>query len=490
MLKETRMLHDYALIYEVPSVLNNNCAPGPWGLRVKELEEYTDEWEVYRCHDSAKGSRYVEIKVYRYKMATDGENLRLGYIYDDLDCITPDDYARASTFVFEVLSGDYEEATNPYPVLPRNEDGLVMCEDLGYLVTPEGGIQYLEPEIRKTDNETETGQVAHRYEIFTDEDTGEQVAIRDWATGNLFYKTTENKPATKICHPDKGPDAAERKGLDAVAGMRDLKEQLRKEVLFPLQNKELMQRYRIHPLNGMLLYGPPGCGKSYIAEKFAEESGMEFEKVSSGNLSGQYCHETANAIQEMFKRARSKSPCILCIEEIDALCPHRCTDGKGEGSKDWNESVNEFLTQMNNCSRDGVFVIASTNNPLAIDTALLRTGRLDKIVYVPMPDEECRREMFELHLKDRPQDECIDTCLLAKLTDGMTASDIEAMVNAVAMEAAWKQVNISYEMLSVQAKTQRRSVDKADLNKYPKAFGKDETKGKPSPIMGFTTRIA
>lgn len=252
-------------------------------------------------------------------------------------------------------------------------------------------------------------------------------------------------------------DDGEPIGFDAVVGMQELKDQIEEEVLFPLQNRDLMKEYKIHPSNGMLLYGPPGCGKTFFAMKFAEESDMNIKFIRASDVGSKYVHDTAKNIKEMFDEAKLSAPCVICIDEIDAICPSRSASAE-EGERDYNESVDEFLSQMNNCHKNGVFVIGTTNNPLAIDAALLRTGRMDNIVYVPMPDEEARRAMLVHYMKDRPQDEGIDYDILAKLTDGMNCSDIESMVNIVALRAARKYDTISNAALCEQAKNQRRSV--------------------------------
>lgn len=489
-----RLLHDYDVIYEVPSVLNNHDVPGEWGLQVARLEESTDDWQIYRCHSAQTADNDVEIKVYRNKCVTDGENLRLAYVhrvrYDEESPLITDEQC----VVFEIISGDYESAINPYPEQSRNEQGLVCSKESGIVIAPDGEFTGDTSSAGSSCNES-----TRFYEAY-DEDTCEAY-IYDCTTCKSYYELSGDKvknflnpsggilavggnAAVDASVPASDNSASMPKGFASVAGMQGLKQQLEREVLFPLRNKELMLRYRVHPLNGMLLYGPPGCGKSYIAQKFAEESGMSFEMVSSGSLSGKYAHETANAVKNMFARAAIKAPCVLCIDEIDALCPNRI-DNPSEGDVDWNESVNEFLTQMNNCSQKGIFVIGTTNNPTSIDSALLRTGRMDKLVYVPLPDEECRRAMLELHLKDRPQDEGIDLTLLAKLTKGMSASDIEHLVNAVALEAAFSQENITYKMLSDQARTQRRSVSDADVKriKHPAI---SIASANPRPMIGFT----
>lgn len=227
------------------------------------------------------------------------------------------------------------------------------------------------------------------------------------------------------------------KGFEDIAGMSELKELLNKQVVFVIKNKEVADEYKITPPNGMLLYGPPGCGKTFFAEKFAEETGFSYLLVKSSDLASSYVHGSQEKIRQLFDQAEKSSPIVVCFDEFDALVPDRS----------WNnvssEEVNEFLSQMNNCSKRGIFIVATSNRPDKIDPAVLRTGRIDKMVYVPLPDFEARKEMFAIHLKGRPQEDSIDLDELARKTEGYIASDIAYIVNDSAMVAAFTRTKIT-----------------------------------------------
>ena len=187
-------------------------------------------------------------------------------------------------------------------------------------------------------------------------------------------------------------------GFKDIAGMDQLKQMLTQKVIFILKDKEKAERYRLLPPNGMLFYGPPGCGKSFFAEKFAEETGFNFMLVKASDLGSIYIHGSQCKIADLFKKAEESKPTVICFDEFDAFVPNR----SNRGAEHQAGEVNEFLSQLNNCAQRGIFVIATSNRPDMIDPAVLRTGRIDKMVYVPMPDKDARKEMFKLNLEGRP----------------------------------------------------------------------------------------
>ena len=271
-------------------------------------------------------------------------------------------------------------------------------------------------------------------------------------------------------------------GFADIAGMDDLKDMLRKRVILILKDKELAEKYKLTPPNGMLLYGPPGCGKSFFAEKFAEETGFNFILVKASDLGSIYIHGSQGKIADLFKKAEENAPSVLCFDEFDAFVPSRSGD---LGSNQAGE-VNEFLTQLNNCSKRGIFVIATSNRPDKVDPAVLRTGRIDKQVYVPMPDETARKLMFELYLKDRPCEE-IDSDELAKKADGYVASDISYVVNEAATIAAFNHENITQELLIKTIEGIKPSINKELLKEYEEMRDKMEgiSRSNSLPHIGY-----
>lgn len=275
-------------------------------------------------------------------------------------------------------------------------------------------------------------------------------------------------------------------GFQDIAGMKELKTYLSQRVIFVIKNKEKVEKYKLTPPNGMLLYGPPGCGKTFVAEKFAEETGFNFILVKSSDLSSSYHHGTQEKIAQLFKQAEQKAPIVICFDEFDALVPDRSIPANQYSATE----VNEFLSQLNNCSKRGIFVVGTTNRPDKIDPAVLRTGRIDKQVYVPLPDKEARKEIFLIHLKGRPYDEqLIDAEKLSELSDGFIASDIAYVVNDAAMIAAFTDQPITQALLEETIRNTHPSLRKDTLKVFDeirqKMEGVERSNLNERPKIGF-----
>lgn len=275
-------------------------------------------------------------------------------------------------------------------------------------------------------------------------------------------------------------------GFQDIAGMKELKTYLSQRVIFVIKNKEKVEKYKLTPPNGMLLYGPPGCGKTFVAEKFAEETGFNFILVKSSDLSSSYHHGTQEKIAQLFKQAEQQAPIVICFDEFDALVPDRSIPANQYAATE----VNEFLSQLNNCSKRGIFVVGTTNRPDKIDPAVLRTGRIDKQVYVPLPDKEARKEIFLIHLKGRPYDENqIDAEKLSELSDGFIASDIAYVVNDAAMIAAFTDQPITQALLEETIRNTHPSLRKDTLKVFDeirqKMEGVERSNLNERPKIGF-----
>lgn len=252
------------------------------------------------------------------------------------------------------------------------------------------------------------------------------------------------------------------KGFDAIAGMKELKAQLKLDVIDALHNSEEYAKYGVTIPNGMLLYGPPGCGKTFFAKHFAEEVGFNFMLATPSTLKSKYVNATQENIAKMFAEAEKNAPTIIFIDEINEVLPNRDSDAH-EMSK---SAVNEMLAQMDRTGEKGIFIIGATNYPDMIDPAILRAGRLDKKFYLPPPDFEARKAMFEMYLKNRPLDFGIDYDSLSKLTENYVSSDIEFLVNEASRFALKEKSRISMLILESIIKATKPSVPLQELQKY------------------------
>ena len=260
-------------------------------------------------------------------------------------------------------------------------------------------------------------------------------------------------------------------GFADVAGMSGIKSIMQKKIINILKDPQKAERFKIQIPNGMLLYGPPGCGKSFIAEKFAEEAGYNYVFVKSSDLASIYVHGSQEKIGALFDEARKNAPTILNFDEFEALVPNR---SKINNSSESGE-VNEFLSQMNNCGKDRIFIIASSNRPDLIDPAILRKGRIDRVIYVPVPDKEARQGMFEIHMKGRPASDDIDYVRLAEMTQNFVSSDIAYIVNDAATRAFEDDVEITQSLLEEVIKENSPSISSKDIKSYEDMKKKMET---------------
>lgn len=271
-------------------------------------------------------------------------------------------------------------------------------------------------------------------------------------------------------------------GFEDIAGMQELKELLQLDVIDALKDAEKYAEFGLTIPNGMLLYGPPGCGKTFFAEKLAEEIGFRFYQIKPSDLQSKYVNATQENIGALFNEARENSPSIVFIDELDALVPDRNSPNMNHMS---SSAVNEFLAQMNNSGEAGVFVIGATNRPEHIDPAVLRAGRLDKIIYLPPPDKEARADMFKLILAKRPIEGEINYDSLAELTENFVSSDIRFLCDEAARTALRGKTKITQEIIEKIIQDNKPSVSLSEINNYLKIKEKFEGGQNNRPTIGF-----
>jgi transitional endoplasmic reticulum ATPase len=263
-----------------------------------------------------------------------------------------------------------------------------------------------------------------------------------------------------------------------VGGLEDVKEELREAVEWPIKYPELFEQTNAEPPKGVMLYGPPGTGKTLLAKAVANESESNFIAIKGPELLSKWVGESEKAVREIFRKAKQASPCIIFMDEIDSITPTR----GGHGDSHVTERViSQILTELDGLEelRD-VVVIAATNRPDIVEPALLRPGRFDKLLYVPLPDLEARKEIYSIHIQKKPLANDVDLDKIAKMTEGYTGADIAAVCNTAVMLA------IREHMIKYKNEEEIKKQVK-DLKVFMKHF--DEAMKKVTPISDTELKL-
>ncbi|PRY18504.1 AAA family ATPase [Kineococcus rhizosphaerae] len=255
----------------------------------------------------------------------------------------------------------------------------------------------------------------------------------DWASAEADLGPLDTTGlAAHDDEPDPGTTAEvqrPRVTLSDVAGMAEVKERLELAFLGPLRNPELRRLYGKSLRGGLLLYGPPGCGKTFIARAVAGEMGAQFLSVGLSDVLDMWIGNSEKNLHALFEQARRNAPCVLFFDEVDGLGMSR----SGNRSSGMRTTVQQFLAELDGVDGDneGVFVLAATNAPWDVDPALRRPGRLDRMLLVLPPDERARLAVLEHHLRERPTDS-LDLAPLAAHTEGFSGADLAHVVETAA----------------------------------------------------------
>jgi transitional endoplasmic reticulum ATPase len=289
-------------------------------------------------------------------------------------------------------------------------------------------------------------------------------------------KVTKNDflEALKVVHPtlmrEVFVEVPEVRWSD-IGGLDEVKQQLREAVEWPLKYPEVFEKMGIRPPRGVLLYGPPGCGKTLLAKAVATESGANFIAIRGPEVLSKWVGESERAIREIFRRARQVAPAVIFFDEIDAITPMR---GQRHDSGVTDRIVNQLLAEMDGITMlKNVVVIGATNRIDIIDPALLRPGRFDRVIYVPPPDRRARLEILKVHTRKVPLASDVDLEKLAELTEGYSGADLEALVREAVMLALRERLEarpISMNYFLRALNTIKPSLSKEIVDRYVKLY--------------------
>jgi len=254
---------------------------------------------------------------------------------------------------------------------------------------------------------------------------------------------------------------------DDVGGLEDVKQQLREMVEWPLKKPEKFRKMGIKPPKGVLLYGPPGCGKTLIARAVATESESNFISIKGPEVFSKWVGESEKAIREVFRKARMAAPCVVFIDEVDSIAPRR---GLGYSDSGVTERVvSQLLTEMDGLiAMENIVVLAATNKPEILDPALMRPGRFDRLIYIPPPDENARLQILKVHTRNMPLDN-VNLDEVAKNTNGYSGADLEALCREAAMNALRRDSEkIEMKDFNEALKKIKPSIKIGEMKKYEK----------------------
>jgi transitional endoplasmic reticulum ATPase len=258
--------------------------------------------------------------------------------------------------------------------------------------------------------------------------------------------------------------------FDDIAGLDEVKHQIRLKLLYPFQHPDLAHSYGIHPGGGLLLYGPPGTGKTMIARAVAGEIEAAFFAIKPSEIMSQWVGVAEQNIQKLFALADAFPISVIFIDEIEALTPKR----RGSSSTVMQRVVPQILSEMDGFEnrQNTLLMIGATNEPWAIDTALLRPGRLDRMIYIAPPDEAARKRILELNLANKPLAADVSLAALAARTRGFSGADMAALAQRAAERAFFQAItsedtrHITQEDFDSVLSTMHSSIDEKDSSRF------------------------
>jgi len=309
--------------------------------------------------------------------------------------------------------------------LKNYSPGIIICEEI---LEQEKDVSIMSLYLQSLINTRQTAQAIEQYQEYH-EDYG-------WYDKEIEKQLKITTDFSDFMSEDDDEDDMflEKPDLDfsGIGGMENVKEEIRMKIIQPLENPELFKAFGKAAGGGILLYGPPGCGKTYISKATAGEISSRFLSVGLEEVLDMWIGNSEKNLHEKFEIARRNNPCVLFFDEIDAVGSKR-SDLRQSGGRNL---INQFLKELDGADskNDGVLILGATNSPWHMDSAFLRPGRFDRIIFVPPPDEKSREAIITLVIKDKPSVD-IDCAKVATKTKGFSGADIKLLVDLAAEDS-------------------------------------------------------